>query len=68
MNQIQTILLNRLLSGDKKLRALFEHYVENMGHSKKESRTIVENILCEDKTLLKEDSLANMAKYDGKQL
>ena len=67
MNKIQHILYNRLKSGDPKLCALFEQYVQNMGHSPREAKMIVEQILEPVDGLLLE-SLATMSKYDGEYL
>ena len=68
MNKIQRILFDRMLKGDKKLAALFEDYVKNMGHSDSEAKFIVESVIADGKQLLHEDNLADMATYDKEVL
>jgi len=64
MNKIQRILLSQLRQGNPKLRKLFEAYVQNMGHDEKEAKTIVERVLQEDRSILQEDSLAAISKFN----
>lgn len=70
MNKIERVLYKRLMSGDKKLRSLFESYIRNMGHTEKESKVIVEQILGDDKSIISENELklSKMAKFNEDEI
>ena len=62
MNGIEKALLKMMQDGDPQMMELFETYVQNMGHTKKEASVIVESILASEKSVLTE-GLSDLAKF-----